>query len=177
MRWRDGLRRLNGLGFNSALIGVSVSWQPVESDRVVVQEIITELEDRRVLYHSGSDENAKYCRDSVQQIREYLKLVLKKEPLRSDLDSDLATTIKSMLSACREFLDATQHLDLDSEPLLFSHGSGTQWRFIGALERLRTTFGMIILKLSVTYQIDLMGELEQILPREPLGDNSGEDIK
>jgi hypothetical protein len=89
-------------GFSISVFGIS--WQPDEAEIRIAQRIITQLEDRRVLYSSHEMELPKHCINSVLEIRRILIDELGKISQKSQLYNDL----QILRAACRKFLDRIQ---------------------------------------------------------------------
>lgn len=145
----------------SRITGISVpvfglSWQPPESERKVVRDVLVFLEDRRALYNDFAHEIEEQVSESVLQIRSELTNAIRRLP-----DESKATaSFRAMRAACRQYLDDTQVRDCP--------------RFFGAmaeLGRLRATFGFHVACLALQYGIDVEGELATILPAEPVPDD------
>jgi len=141
--------RINGISI--PIFGVS--WQPPESERVIIRSLLVFLEDRRALYNPFAFEMEHEVARSVLEIRTTLTDVLQRLPE----SSNALQNIRAMRAACREYLDGSRD------------ENGMRWRhsgFLAHLGRLRTIFGYHIAQLAVMYGIDVEGELAKILPPE-----------
>ena len=152
------------IGFNeiaNRITGIScpffgVSWQPKESIRTVAKRIITELEDRRVLYSPYELEVPKACISAIVEIRRILTAGLNE----IENDEELSASFRAMRSSCRKFLNRVEGLNVHSVP-------GTtinDWVFLSSLGELRGIFGLYIAKISVSYGIDVEEGLAEIIP-------------
>ena len=153
-------------GFSIPIFGIS--WQPDEAEIRIAQRIITQLEDRRVLYSPHEMELPKHCVSSVLEIRRILTDELGKISQKSQLYSDL----QMLRAACRKFLDRihpfesnlNHHFDFNKK--LFTNWIANDWIFMSALGELRGVFGIGIAKIAVSYGIDITGDLVNIIPIE-----------
>lgn len=158
MHWREILSRLSG--FSTPVFGVS--FQPVQAERTFARQLLTFLEDRRVLFQPLAMEALRECVRSVLDIRGFLTqtlLELDKEQLSS---SALAQNLKGMRAACRDFLDCVRVPD-DYDFRRWQEGAN----FSRALGELRAAFGLRLGLLAVQNGLDVGGDLEQLLPSEP----------
>jgi hypothetical protein len=144
-------------GFSFPLFGVS--WQPNESEIKIAQNIINQLEDRRVLYSPYELERPHYCIESILRIRECLTQEICKVSQNQNIYQD----IQLLRAACRKFLDTIQPIQ-DEVHNCDSFTTISGWIFLSALGELRGIFGIIISKLSVSYGIHINGELIKIIP-------------
>lgn len=140
--------RINGISF--PIFGVA--WQPPEPERAIVRSLLIFLEDRRALYNPFAFEMENEVANSVLEIRTTLTDTLQRlqEPSKGIYN------VRSMRTACREYLDNSRNDDMG-------------WRhsaFLIHLGRLRAIFGYHIAQLAVMYGIDVEGELAKILPPE-----------
>jgi len=90
----------------SRLTGVSVpifgvSWNPPESERKVVRDVLVFLEDRRALYNDFAHEIENEVGESVLRIRSELTDAIR----RLSEDSEAASSFQAMRAACREYLN------------------------------------------------------------------------
>ena len=144
-------------GFSIPIFGIS--WQPDEAQIKIAKRVITQLEDRRVLYSPYDLEVPRHCISSVIEIRRMLTDEIGKVSQKSQLYDDL----QLLRAACRKFLDDIHHVedDLDNYQS-FSTVSG--WIFLTALGELRGVFGIGIAKIAVSYGINITGDLVKIIP-------------
>lgn len=151
---REGANRITG--FQLPIIGAGVSWQPTELEVTKARKLMVFLEDKRVLYQSYVDEEMKYCIESVLKIREYL---VSQVLMKADQASKLYEYAKELRDGCVEFLgivEVHKKSDMSSYRLLRT-----------ALGRLRRVFGHSLLKISLTYEIDVEMNLATIIPASP----------
>jgi Family of unknown function (DUF6650) len=154
MKFIDILKRINGLGIG----GVSISWNPSRTDKGYVKEIISFLEDRRVLYNPSEMEVPRHCVESVLEIRRFLT-----GKIGQIQGEKLSIILKGMQSACRKFLDT---VGVQGDVLRFAglQGHWANWTFNSAVGELRGVFGMYLAELSVMYKLDIEDNLASILP-------------
>jgi hypothetical protein len=126
MKVRDLLKRINGL--STPWLGVS--WETKDGDKDHAQELITYLEDRRVLYNPSHMEVPYQCVESVIEIRKFLT-----SKIGATSDIKLVNLMKGMRSACRKFLD-TVGAHQDTVRYGGHHGHSSSWVFNGALGEL-----------------------------------------
>ena len=148
LHFKELASRLNGVQI--PIFGVQ--WVPTEPERKVVRDVLTVLEDRRVLYNPCAWELPQEVIDSVLRIRDVLTDAIQ----RLGEKSNAAPALRAMRTACREYLDRSrdhygQH-DLSID-----------------LGRLRALFGLQIAFLAIEYGIDLEDDLASIVPPELAG--------
>ena len=155
------LRTVNRLtGISTPVFGVS--WNPPELEREVANELVTALEDRRVLYEDFAFEVPDYVVTSVLEVREKLSGIL----VRVDRSSTIGESARAMRAACRKFLTAVQPAigqpraqPLFQDPFGFS-------AFMAALGELRAIFGLHVARIAAAYGIDVEDELASIFPED-----------
>ena len=152
--------------WSNRLTGIStpfggVSWTPTELNINVANELITSLEDRRVLYVPYAVENPQYTVESVREIRAELTELLK----RVDRDSALGESMRAMRAACRKFLT-------DSDQFGPYQAHIMPVNLAVALGELRGVFGIHVARISAAYEIDIEIGLARILPEDTELDES-----
>lgn len=145
MKFRQVVRRLTGLG---TLIG-GVQWEYRKGDAGIAHDVISFLEDRRVLYNPDDLEMVPHCIGSVLDIRRFLT----QELAELDPKSELAESLKAMRASCRKFLD---------EAGMHSYFPA----FAVHLGELRGVFGIHIAQIAAKYHVDVEDQLAVILPPE-----------
>lgn len=155
LRLKQIIRRITGI--STPVFGVS--WTPPEAERTIAQELVTFLEDRRVLYNPMQLECPHHCVDSVLEIRRESTSLLGRVPSNSDLPPSL----RAMRAACRKFLDSTDGQHGRHGPIHVPFGR-SDWVFISALGELRGVIGMHLARIAVAYGLDLERDLATILP-------------
>jgi hypothetical protein len=158
-RAKEWASRLTGL--STPLFGAS--WVIPPSEREVAEELLDQLEDRRVLYNPSEAESPEYCARSVLQIRQYLTASLAK--LKGD--SLLSEHLKAMRAACRRFLD---RMEADQGPDYEAARNWGHWRyfeFLDALGQLRGVFGVHIAFIAARYELSVPMGLQTVLPSPP----------
>lgn len=166
MKFKEILKRITGI--STPVFGIS--WNPDNTERDLAQEIISHLEDRRVLYNPSIVESPHHCVESVLQIREFLTSKIGK----MDQGSELTKSLRAMRAACRKFLDRSGY---NEGPFLIRLGDhmGRSWDFITAVGELRGVFGIHLAKIAVAYGIDVEEDLASIIPDLDIDYNSLQD--
>ncbi len=151
MTSKEILRRVTGI---SSPIG-GIQWDAPPPAVKIARDLITELEDCRVLYAPTDLENADHCVQSVDQIRKMLTEALKELEYQSPLDKQ----IRRMRKAARRFMDRVEHQGFDSfaEPVRDSI-------LERELHELRHKFGDAIAEISVSYEVDVGNDLASTVP-------------
>jgi hypothetical protein len=157
LKYKELASRLHGVQI--PIFGVQ--WVPAEPERKVVRDVLTLLEDRRVVYNPAAWEMESQVTESVLRIRETLTDAIQ----RLGEDSKAVPAMRAMRAACREYLDASSHH--------YSHDLS-----IG-LGRLRALFGLQIAFLAIQYGVDLEDDLASIIPPELAGlvDDGAGDVR
>ena len=154
-KWKSIARRINGISIH----GYGINWSPPESHRKIALRVISRLEDRRVLYKRTEYEYPVKCEKSVEDIRR----MLTNEIEALEHDTKIASILKAMRAACRQFLDTLQDNQLNVELSAYPYPA-KHWEFIDALKCLRDDFGYYVAYLSAIYRIDVESDLAQIMP-------------
>ncbi|WP_433763723.1 DUF6650 family protein [Flavobacterium ginsenosidimutans] len=143
-----------------------ISWNPPKLQKKVAENVITFLEDRRILYNPFELESPEHCIQSINAIREFLTQQL----FDVESNSELGVVLRAMRSACRKFLDTIAENDLyftaEVGSVRNDVGFGGQMIFFSGIGELRGTFGFLIANLLIRYGIDCENELLKILPLE-----------
>jgi hypothetical protein len=162
MKFKEISNRITGISI--PIFGIS--WNPPKLEKKIAQDVITFLEDRRVLYNPFQLESPEHCKQSVIQIREFLTQQL----YDVEKDSEISKTLRAMRSACRKFLDMVTENDFyfkESEGRIRNDiGFGGQILFFSGIGELRGTFGFLIAKLLIMHGLDCESDLIKILPLE-----------
>lgn len=157
------LGRIGGV----SAFGLGVSWKAPESDRAVVRDVLTFLEDRRALYVGAIMEQPDHVVASVLRMRDELTAALK----RVSDDSPAKQSFRVMRAACREFPS-----EVGGGPHQGRHwGEFAQEQFLLALGRLRGVMGHHVAALAQGYSIDVEEHLAAILPPAP-SEDGGEEV-
>jgi hypothetical protein len=159
---------LSRLGGFSAF-GFGISFKGPESERTVVRDIITALEDRRALYVSAVSEQPDHVVQSIIQIRQELTAGLK----RVGDKSPAKDAFRAMRAACRDFLTHPAVQDGGTE-MLRQRGLWQTEEFLLGLGKLRSVFGQQIALLGFIYGIDIEEQLAATLPPLPGSENDDE---
>lgn len=158
MHFKEIFKRINGI----SIPFFGVSWNPDNTERDVARQVITFLEDRRVLFNPTEMEVPIQCVESVIQMRQFLtsKISMVNE------DSELSKSLRAMRASCRKFLDNTGYPDGDIIRFGANREHYASWVFNGAVGELRGVFGYHVAKIAVAYGIDVEDDLASILPAE-----------
>jgi len=156
VKFKDIIKRINGI--STPVFGVS--WEPKNSERDIAKEVITYLEDRRVLYVPSEMEVPQHCIKSVLKIREFLTSKISK----LEQDSELSNSLRAMRAACRKFLNTINSKDGDIIKYGAKRGHYASWVFNSAIGELRGVFGIHIAKIAVAYGINVEDNLATIMP-------------
>lgn len=158
MKFKDVIKRITGI--STPIFGVS--WNPEKTERDAARQVISYLEDRRVLYTPSEMECPDHCVQSVLQIRQFLTTKIGETPENTELSNSL----RAMRAACRKFLNETDDPHGDIVRFGFQMGHFASWKFLSALGELRGVFGIHTAKIAVAYGIDVEKELATIMPIE-----------
>ncbi len=148
-------------GFSTPLFGAS--WQPSATERDVASELLTRLEDRRVLYNPASAEIPHHCAQSIIEVRHILTDALAKLAGKGVL----AEHVRAMAAASRRFLDRIGAEGPPDFEAMRSTGHYLSWEFQDALGQLRAIFGVHIAMIAARYDLEVHGHLRDVLPPEP----------
>lgn len=149
----------------SRLTGISVpvfgvSWNPSEREVQKARRVVTQLEDRRVLYNPSELEVPEHCVQSIIDIRRMLSAEL--ESL--DAAGELGTSLSALRAACRKFLDGVGANEDRIIRFADQRGHYASWQFMAALGELRGVFGLHLAKIGAAYGLDIEDDLASILP-------------
>jgi hypothetical protein len=154
------------------LTGLSIpwfgmQWQKKRGDKDVAQRVIAFLEDRRVLfpYSERNPEEALHCLRSAIEIRRYLTDELN----NAKPGGGLSEALRGMRAAARRFVEA-------------GGPDGQHWRpgrrrgggadgFSVALGEFRSTMGVQIAVIAVTFDLMVEPPLAYVLPPRPSEDD------
>lgn len=151
MKFKNILKHITGL----SVPGFGIQWSPPKYESDIAEQLLLELEDKRVLYNPISMEDANHCVFSVNNIRENLTNAAK----TLDRNSPVSKTVKKLRSACRQFCNIVGHHKF----LTFE--SAIQNSILEReLFKLRDRFGKGIAEISVAYGIDVEDDLASIIP-------------
>ncbi|MBN1460263.1 MAG: hypothetical protein JXA57_12065 [Armatimonadetes bacterium] len=155
-------KRMKAKEIASRITGLScpifgVSWNPPESQRKIVRDLVTFLEDRRALYQPYFMEHGPWVEQSVLEIRGALTEALQRSPE----EDNLIQPLRAMRAACRKFLDTVTGHGIF--PRGHYHHEALNW---SALGELRGVFGLHLARLCVSFGIDVEAELASTFPSE-----------
>ncbi|HZO98631.1 MAG TPA: DUF6650 family protein [Gaiellaceae bacterium] len=155
------LRRVSGV---TTPVG-GVSWTPSPSERDELRRLVVFLEDRRALFDPYNIEATVLVEHSVQEIRAELTKVLQ----RMGETSRAGEPLRTMRAACQRYL--SQASGFRDEPYWHRrprHGGPgfdeADDDFIMALGELRGVFGACLGQIALSYEIEVHGQLAELLP-------------
>jgi hypothetical protein len=151
MKFQEIAARINSLG----LLGGSIGWVPPELDVTRARQLISYLEDRRILFNPYGAENAEEGLRSVAMIRQWLTEALVHGPPGPELEA----IVRGMRSACRKFMDAAERRSRE-----VGYVRGNDPIFNQALGELRGEFGWLLGALAAKYGLDVEDQLATIIP-------------
>lgn len=135
-----------------------VQWELKDGDKAIAKQLVSFLEDRRLLFGDRHCEDELHCVKSALAIRGYLT----DQIMNSGAGSPLITIMKALRGACRKFLDSA-----GPDAREFRNGGryyGETDPFSLALGDLRTAFGYQLAVLLDRYGIEIEEDLASILP-------------
>lgn len=150
MKFREIVNRVSG--FSIPVFGIQ--WSPVEPEVTKAKRVLAYLEDRRVLYTTGSMEEPDHCVRSVIDIRRFLT----DEIGKLDVDSELARNLRAMRAAGRKFLNDVVEQGGEIVVHARHRGHWASWKFYGDLGIMRGIFGLHIALLASSYGLDVEGD-------------------
>jgi len=154
MEYKEIISRLTG--FTTPIFGVS--WNLPVADITVARRVMSFLEDRRAFYNPYHMEVEYQCIDSVLKTRKFLT-----ETIGGLSDkSELASHLRAVRAACREFVDAVGEPGHPRRGRRF-HGT-FEVEFFQALGQLRAVAGIHIGDIAVMYGLSVEGSLAETLP-------------
>ncbi len=142
------------------LIGVSyhmagVDWSPSQEERVRVRELLDYFANRRGLYRPYNSEITQFIVPMATEIRD--RLADEFEERRRD--TPYRESLMAMHAACNKLLERTHGTDRQEYRL--------ELYYAGCLGELRSIIGLHIARLASSYDVEVPGELMNILPNEP----------
>lgn len=151
MDYKSILGRINGV--STPIFGIS--WNPENTEKDMVRNLIIFLEDRRVLLYEEEREGADHCRVSVEKIRETITEFLQE----FHTDESLVKQVRKFRTACRKFCDKVGAIDFSQEP------QPVQRSILNTeLSALRKVAGITVGSLAISYGLDVEDELAAIIP-------------
>jgi hypothetical protein len=136
--------------------GFSINWEKVPGDEDIAREVITFLEDRRLLFGKRHSEDEMHCVMSANEIRHFLTHELS----QAKAGKSLAQSLRAIRVALRAFVDAA-----GSGARNFRYRSGVMTdEFSLALGELRSRVGLQVAVIADQYDIEVEDGLAQILP-------------
>lgn len=161
------MQKLNPSVIFSRITGIStpvlgLQWNAPVRNAEYARRIISFLEDRRVLYAPWNQEIVAFATGSIEEIRDRLTELLDECGNRPKL----AKPLKTMRSACRDFLTATQEIQgyVVQEAVFQEKWDPAAKKYFVELSRLRTIFGISIADIVLEFHIEVAEELAAIIP-------------
>ena len=127
----------------------SVQWEYLETNRDVARRVLTDLEDRRVLFYSHGREDPEYCRRSADEIRQ-------RELSGVEQGDDMDRALRAIRNAARDFIDQAGP---DSQRFL--NDMEAFWK---ALEDMRIAMAPYIRGMATAYAVLIDHVLDENLP-------------
>jgi hypothetical protein len=144
-----------------------IQWQKKRGDKDVARRVLAFLEDRRVLfpYSERNPEEALHCLHSAIEIRRYLT----NELHNAKPGGGLADVLRGMRAAARRFVEAGGPDGQNWRPGR-RRGAGAD-AFSVALGEFRSTMGVQIAAVAVTFGLPVEPPLADVLPPRPAEDD------
>lgn len=145
--------RVTGIG----AFGLSLNWEKVDGDKQIARNVITFLEDRRILFADYHGENEVLCVRSAIEARNFLTDQISQAKPGRSLDASL----RAMRTSFRHFVElggfdghnfGRHRYVSDLDPLSLALGA------------LRSEVGLQILLIAYYYGLEVEDELAAILP-------------
>ena len=162
MKFSEIATRLNGL--STPIFGLS--WQPPRSDVAAAREVITFLEDKRVLYAPYEVEIPEHVIDSILDIRRFMTQCLGP----GGLADELVASLRTIRAACRKFMEHVSTTDQRGRILLaptaFGVGHMHDIEFNQLLGEVRGVVGVEVARIAAAHGLDVEDQLASILPAQ-----------
>jgi hypothetical protein len=133
-----------------------IQWTPPTFDKDVAQDVITFLEDKRVLFNPTHMEDSGHCVTSVQNIRQELTIFLQS---LGDKNSPLGKKIKAMRLAARHFIDKVGGQGFPRFDKVIQTSILERELF-----KLREKYGKHLAEIAISYGHDVEDDLATIIP-------------
>ena len=145
--------RLTGIG----AFGLSISWEYLESEKDLIENLLIDFEDHRVLFDRGCGSDRSAMLRSLERIRKELTEALKK------LQKHSHTSI--VLRAIRAECQATQsRIETHNVSVDQSRYQGPEEDFFFELGQFRGVFGIYLNALALVFDLEVDPQFEHILP-------------
>lgn len=151
-------------GISSSIVGVQ--WQKTEGDKKIARDVVTFLEDRRLLFGDRHCEDEAHCIASALEIRTFLT----EQIGRAKSGKELEGSLRFMRTACRQFVEKGGPHGRD---FFRAHSMYEADGFGMALGDLRTSIGHQLAVLLSQYPMPIEHELAGIVPK---ADDDGRDL-
>lgn len=160
MRFSEIATRLNGV--STPIFGLS--WEPPRSDVAAAREVITFVEDKRVLYSPYEVEVPEHVIESVLDIRQQMTQSL----MTGGMADQFVASLRTIRAACRKFLDRVGLRDREGRlhlpPSSFGMHHMHDIEFNQALGELRGVVGVEVAMIATAHGLDVEDGLASILP-------------
>jgi hypothetical protein len=159
VRFTELMPRLTGV--STPVFGVQRT--PPEAEVGLAQDVLTFLEDRRVLYAPSFLEVPLHVSDSVHEMRRFLTAAIRGH----DVTPELEASLRALRAACSRFLG--ELAEIEQRPTLPAGMYGmpdlrNRDSFYEALGALRATVGIHVARIAVLNGLDVGSDLACILP-------------
>jgi len=155
LRWQDLKHRVNG--FSTPLGGLQ--WTPPPNERDLCRELITFLENRRVLYVESEAEVPQHAALSIIEMRDFLTGFI----IRCPEGSAVEQAARQMRASCAAF-----HRGASSSPDILDFGAHqghwASWVFLQSLGMMRSQIGTQMAIIAARYRVGIEEHMMSIMP-------------
>lgn len=135
-----------------------ISWEYTETEKKLIQKLFFFLESKRLLTNPIEMEIKQWCIESALEIKRELVSILSE----CNFSKDTTDCIRSMISACNDFLDRLDNVEEAGIIYKNQNGDWANSAFSSAMKQFRNVFRENISLLSSVYGISFT----QIIPTE-----------
>lgn len=152
---RGEKKKVKGVSGGGSVLGFGVSfgssWEIDASERKAARQLLTFIEDRRVLFNPVDLEDQRHAEASITEIRGRCTDVIS----QVDDEASVGHAARAIREACRRFFDNRQGQ---------VRGGPSERDFILALGELRGRVGQHILAIANDYEMKVEDQLAAVLP-------------